>query len=460
MVTPPTAYATTAVTPPGNRPHSITVFGCTGNAGRAVAYYAIKSSATKKPQNDNIHVALAGRNRTKVEKTLKDICDELRSEGIQTDDTKVKIVIADISDEQSMLSLAKSTRVLVSCAGPYGQYGEAAVKACVEGGTHYVDITGEVPFIERMISDYGQKAEEAGVALCPFSGYDCVPSELGMWLVGKTLEMENTNLGHLALNFRCIGGGFPRGTLATLLDGVEGKGPQRKEGDQRFYPKEYQGTAKDALSISNFLLPKYQMGQFAGPNFMSVINVPILCRAAPTLGFDSDLTISDKSAFVAYPSLFNGYGLFQTQMYIATLLVGGIALAIPPLRWLLRNKLKVYSYNGDAAGKVYLDVKGLSSNNKSSAMATCMFPGDAGIYATGLFAASVANALLEATSSDSKYPKPLAGFHSPVTALHGCRQGLLIDHLKDMGAEIKVEFISEEGVAAREIDATKLQSKL
>jgi hypothetical protein len=281
-----------------------------------------------------------------------------------------------------------------------------------------------------------------------------------MWLVGKTLEMENTNLGHLALNFRCIGGGFPRGTLATLLDGVEGKGPQRKEGDQRFYPKEYQGTAKDALSISNFLLPKYQMGQFAGPNFMSVINVPILCRAAPTLGFDSDLTISDKSAFVAYPSLFNGYGLFQTQMYIATLLVGGIALAIPPLRWLLRNKLKVYSYNGDAAGKVYLDVKGLSSNNKSSAMATCMFPGDAGIYATGLFAASVANALLEATSSDSKYPKPLAGFHSPVTALHGCRQGLLIDHLKDMGAEIKVEFVSEEGVAAREIDATKLQSKL
>ena len=454
MVTPPTAY-TTAITPPGNRPHSISVFGCTGNAGRAVAYQTIKSAA--KSNDKSIKIALSGRNKSKIEKVLQGIKDELQTEGITiNDEAMVDIVIADTTDEASMLKLAQSTNILVSCAGPYGRYGEAAVKACVEGGAHYVDITGEVAFIEKMISDYGSMAEEKGVTLCPFSGYDCVPSELGMYLVGKALEMEGLELQHLALNFRSKGGGFPRGTIATIMDGVEGKNqPQRKPGDARFYPKEFRPTAKNALSLSNFALPKYQLGTFTGPNFMSVVNVPILCRTAPILGFSSDLTISDKSVVSGPPSLLNGYGLFPTGIYITTLLVGGMALAFPPIRSYIRKKFGTgYSYNGDAAGKVFVDVQGTSSNSKSFASAKCVFQGDPGIYATGLFASSVANALLEATSTDSKL-KPLAGFNPPVAALHCCRDGLLVDKLKELGAEIKVR-----GIEGNEIDASKLRSKL
>lgn len=457
MVTPSAAYAS-AVPPPGNRPNSIAVFGATGNAGRAVAYHAVKS-AVRKP---NVRVALSGRNRDKIEKVLEGIRDELRSEGIKSDDTNVEIIIADASDEQSMLNLAKSTNVLVSCAGPYGRYGEAAVKACVEGGAHYVDITGEQPFVERMINDYGKSAEESGVLLAPFSGYDCVPCELGMWLVGKALEEEgiDTTLGQLELNFGGKGGGFPRGTLETVLDGIEGKAPPRKEGTPRFYDSTYKTTAKDALSLSHWVLPKYQMGQFTGPNFMSAVNVPVLCRAAPKLGFSSDLTISDKSVLTGSPSLLNCYGLFQAQIYIATLVFGGVALSIPPVRGWLRNKLKTYSFNGDAAGKVFLEVKGSNKNSSATAKAKCMFPGDAGIYATGLFAMATANSLLEATSSDSTFPMPPAGFHSPVAALSGCRPGLIIDNLRDFGAEIKVEVVPEEGAAAMEVDATKFRSKL
>lgn len=423
-----------------------------------MAYQTIKSAARK--PNDNIHIALSGRNRSKIEKVHRGIIDELRSEGISADDTKVDIVVADASDEQSMLALAKSTNILVSCAGPFARYGEAAVKACVEGGAHYLDITGEVDFIERMISDYGKKAEEVGVILCPFSGYDCLPAEVGMYLVGKALEMEGAELGDLQLNFRGTKGGFPKGTIETVLDGIDGNGPKRQPGDARFYPKEYRNTAKNAMSLSNWVLPTYQLGQFTGPNFMSAVNVPVLCRAAPTLGFSGGLNISDKSIFSGKPSLMNAYGLFGAQLYIVTLFVGGIALAIPPVRGWLRNKMKTYNFSGNPSGQVFLDAKGISSSKKATAIAKCTFPGDAGIYATGLFATSVANALLEATSSDTKYPMPLAGFHSPVAALHGCRQGLLVDQLIDMGAEIRVEVVPGEGAAARVIDATKLQSKL
>jgi short subunit dehydrogenase-like uncharacterized protein len=480
MVTKTTAYAG-AVSP---RPHSITVFGCTGNAGRAVAYHCVRSSAicrvlrTSNKDDDDRRaprIALAGRDRGRVARVLGGIRDELRAEGAlrASEDVEVGIVVADVADYPSMLEMAETSTVVVSCVGPYGRYGEAAVRACVEGGAHYVDITGEVPFVERMISDYGEAAAAAGVTMCPFSGYDCVPAELGMWLVGRALELggggrDGSTLGALALNFGGKGGGFPRGTLETILDGIEGKGPKRREGDPRFYPEEYRETANAALSLSNFALPKYQMGTFTGPNFMSVVNVPVLCRAAPTLGFAGDrLAISDRFAVVACPTWRSAYGLFVAQAYIAVLIAAGAASMIGPLRARLRRGLETYSYGGDPSGRVFLDVRGYPAvNDGSYAKAECVFPGDPGIYATGLFAAGVAGALLEATAATSSlgdagvFPAPLVGFHSPVAALHVCRPGLLVDRLREMGARITVEFIPGEGVPARAIDVAELRSKL
>jgi len=293
-----------------------------------------------------------------------------------------------------------------------------------------------------------------------------------MGLVGRALrehapstgDAKDVRLGELALNFRVKGGGLPRGTLETVLDGFEGKDPPRKEGTPRFYPKEYRNTAKSALGLSQFALPKYQLGQFTAPNFMSVVNVPVLCRAAPSFGFTAgaDLRISDKYVAGGRPALLNGYGLFQSTLFIGYLVFGGMALAIPPFRSRLRNWLKTYNYEGSPGGKVYLDARGSSSDGKACATARCSFPGDAGIYATGLFAAGVANSLLEATTTsvDTTHPMPLAGFHSPVVALEGCREGLLVDNLRKMGAQIEVRAASEGGGGGVELDAAKFRSKL
>eukprot|EP00581_Thalassiosira_minuscula_P016836 CAMPEP_0183732602 /NCGR_PEP_ID=MMETSP0737-20130205/38852_1 /TAXON_ID=385413 /ORGANISM="Thalassiosira miniscula, Strain CCMP1093" /LENGTH=487 /DNA_ID=CAMNT_0025965653 /DNA_START=66 /DNA_END=1529 /DNA_ORIENTATION=- len=487
MVSTTRAAYTSAIPPPGKRPHSITVFGCTGNAGRGVAYHAIKSSVLKQNNNNdkhNVRIALSGRNRSKVQKVLEGIHDELQKEGIQSkqegnNNNEIEIIVADANDEQSMLNLAQSTDILISCAGPFARYGEAAVRACVEARTHYVDIAGEEAWVSRMISDYGAVAEERGVTLCPFGGYDCVPAELGMYLVGEALESmtkgeegggggATKSLGTLELNFRGTKGGFPRGTIETILDSLEGKVPQRKEGDVRFYPKQFRSVAKEALSTSHWLIPRYQMGQFTGPNFMSVINVPVMCRTASTLGYSNNISIHDKSVFGGRPSLMNGYGLLGTQLYIATLFVGGMALALPPVRAYLRRKMKNYGFDGNPSGKVYLDARGVSADETRSALARCVVPGDAGIYATGLLAAGVANALHEAITSSTTTTAssatdgigmPLAGFHAPVAALHTCRRGLLVDHLKGMGVDISVRVVPEGGVA-KELDATTLRSKL
>lgn len=112
MVTPPSAYSF-AVTPSGSRRHSIAVFGCTGNAGRAVAYQVIKSAAKNKK---SINIALSGRNQKKIEEVFQGIKDELKDEDINlSDDANVEIVLADAANESSMLRLAQSTNILVSC---------------------------------------------------------------------------------------------------------------------------------------------------------------------------------------------------------------------------------------------------------------------------------------------------------------------------------------------------------
>jgi short subunit dehydrogenase-like uncharacterized protein len=132
--------------PPGDRPYDITVFGCTGNAGRAVAYHVLRTAIMSSTDDDDktnkkpLRVALAGRSRDKVERTLKGLLAELQVSN-ENNVIDVTIVVADASDASSMLEMAKSSRVVASCAGPYGRYGEAAVVACIEGKAHYLEIS-------------------------------------------------------------------------------------------------------------------------------------------------------------------------------------------------------------------------------------------------------------------------------------------------------------------------------
>lgn len=156
----------------------------------------------------------------------------------------------------------------------------------------------------------------------------------------------------------------------------------------------------------------------------------------------------------------NGYGLFPTQLYIGALFLGGMALALPPFRWWLRNKLKSYSFGGEPSGKVFMDAEAISKGGTATATAQMIVPGDPGIYATGLFATGVARALLEATTAGSKLPPPMAGFNSPVAALAVSGRGLLVNHLQKLGAEISVQVTSSKGGETKVLDAATLRSKL
>lgn len=72
------------------------------------------------------------------------------------------------------------SQVLVNCCGPYHLYGEPVVKACVKEGCHYLDVSGEPLFMERMQQKYHEWACDKGVYVISACGYDSVPADLGV----------------------------------------------------------------------------------------------------------------------------------------------------------------------------------------------------------------------------------------------------------------------------------------
>ena len=104
--------------------------------------------------------------------------------------------------------------------------------------------------------------------------------------------------------------------------------------------------------------------------------------------------------------------------------------------------MQSYSYGGDPNGQVIVNAQAICAKNSDrAATAQLTVPGEAGIYATGLFAAATANALYQAVNGGGGGSFPPAGFHTPVVALHNVRPGLLVDSLTSLGATVVVKGI-------------------
>ena len=66
--------------------------------------------------------------------------------------------------------------------------GDQIVKACVENGTHHVDISGEPQFLETMQLRYHEQAANKGIYVIGSCGFDSIPSDLGQMVVHRSMD--------------------------------------------------------------------------------------------------------------------------------------------------------------------------------------------------------------------------------------------------------------------------------
>jgi short subunit dehydrogenase-like uncharacterized protein len=145
----------------------LVVLGATGFTGRQ----AVRAVLRQQPQ---ARWAVAGRNADKLRKVV----DEWLPKGVAAP----QVIIADTGDAASLKAMVRRAKVLFNLAGPYHASGDAVVAACIESGTHYLDLTGETFWIQRLVREQHAAAVEAGVKVMPCAGYEALPFDLAnLW---------------------------------------------------------------------------------------------------------------------------------------------------------------------------------------------------------------------------------------------------------------------------------------
>jgi short subunit dehydrogenase-like uncharacterized protein len=153
----------------GEREFDAVVFGATGVTGRRVsAYLAEQSAAT------GARWAAAARDPEK----LRGVLAEDGVEGAET-------IQADLSDPGSLTAMAARTGSVVNMVGPYTLYGRPVIEACVAEGANYLDLTGEIPFVRRVIDEFDGAARDAGVKVVQVSGFEALPPDLMVLLAAE-----------------------------------------------------------------------------------------------------------------------------------------------------------------------------------------------------------------------------------------------------------------------------------
>jgi short subunit dehydrogenase-like uncharacterized protein len=184
----------------------VLVFGATSFVGQILCRYLTERTA----QGTALSWAMAGRSRTKLESVRKSLGDAAAS---------VPLLVADAADEPALRELVARTRVVVSTVGPYALYGEPLVRACVEAGVDYCDLTGEVQWIRRMIERYEAEAIRSGARIVHCCGFDSIPSDLGVhYLQQQSLQSFGEPCEEVSMRVRAMRGGFSGGTAASLIN--------------------------------------------------------------------------------------------------------------------------------------------------------------------------------------------------------------------------------------------------
>lgn len=158
----------------------IIIFGASGFTGKHTIPYVYKFA---KADGRSLTWGVAGRSEQKVKAALDEAAKKLE---VTFDD--IPIITADVDDEESLKRMAERARIVVNCCGPYRFYGEPVVKACIEAGTHHVDVSGEPQYMESIQLKYHKAAEEKGVYVISACGFDSIPTDLGVVFLQEKFE--------------------------------------------------------------------------------------------------------------------------------------------------------------------------------------------------------------------------------------------------------------------------------
>lgn len=68
-----------------------------------------------------------------------------------------------MTDKESLTNTLKGADVAVNCTGPFYKFAPVALEATIDAGVNLVDICDDYDVTRKLIEDYNEDAEDAGV---------------------------------------------------------------------------------------------------------------------------------------------------------------------------------------------------------------------------------------------------------------------------------------------------------
>ncbi|HUG85558.1 MAG TPA: saccharopine dehydrogenase NADP-binding domain-containing protein [Euzebya sp.] len=256
-----------------DRDLDLVVYGATGFTGRLVAAYLVERTA-----GSDLRWALAGRSEERLHEVASDIGRP-----------DLPLVVADSDDLASVAAMAEATKVVCTTVGPYARYGSPVVAACVEAGTDYCDLTGEVQWIRRMIDAHQARAAQTGARIVHTCGFDSIPSDLGTWYVQSQMHQRHgVHASRVSFRLKAARGWASGGTIASMMDLMEEAGADR--GVRKVMADPYalmpEGE-RTGPEVHDAVVPTVDpdFGEWIGPFAMAVVNTRVVRRSNALMGY-------------------------------------------------------------------------------------------------------------------------------------------------------------------------------
>lgn len=189
---------------------NIILFGATSFVGQILTRYFVEHVVPTSPE---LRWAIAARSAEKLAELKREIGEAAAD---------IPVLIVDAHNAEQLNAMCQATDVVVSTVGPYAFYGEPLVKACVENGTDYCDLTGETQWIRRMIDAYESQAQASGARIVHCCGFDSVPSDMGVKVLQQhAMAKFGTPVSSIEMGVKTLKGGASGGTIASLINVLE-----------------------------------------------------------------------------------------------------------------------------------------------------------------------------------------------------------------------------------------------
>jgi short subunit dehydrogenase-like uncharacterized protein len=172
-------------------PSDFLLYGATGFVGRVASHAAV---------DQGLRPLLAGRDAM----ALQDVARGL----------DIEFQAFELDESEALDRALQDVDAVLHCAGPYLYTFKPMVEACLRTGTHYLDLTGEIPVYEA-IAARNAEATTRGVMLLPGVGFDVAPTDC----LAVHLKQRLPSATHLTLGFHRQGpAGLPPGTQRTAIE--------------------------------------------------------------------------------------------------------------------------------------------------------------------------------------------------------------------------------------------------